>query len=97
MKMGKISDEDVSKSKEHKIGNFLLSLETPGDLGFFFGDQEVVTGKIEKPEESIKKIKSVTKEQIVSLSNKIFKNNKINLTVVGPYKKEDDFKKVFRL
>lgn len=97
MKMGKISDEDVSKSKEHKIGNFLLSLETPGDLGFFFGDQEVVTGKIEKPEESIKKIKSVTKEQIVSLSNKIFKNNKINLAVVGPYKKEDDFKKVFKI
>jgi predicted Zn-dependent peptidase len=50
--------------------------------------------KIETPEEYLKKIESVTKEEIVKVSREIFQENKMFLTVIGPFSDEKNFVKI---
>jgi predicted Zn-dependent peptidase len=83
MAVKKVSKEELSRAKDHLIGTFLLSLETSDQLAFFYGNQEAVSGKMDSPEEIIKKIKSVNESKILSLAKNIFNPKNISVSVVG--------------
>jgi predicted Zn-dependent peptidase len=92
-----ITDEELSRVKEHKIGTFLLSLETSSDLAFYYGEQIASGESPLTPEQTIKKFKSVTKEEVARLARQILQKNKLYFAVVGPYKKTDPFRKLLSL
>ncbi len=89
-----VTQQELDRVKEHRMGQFLLSLETSSDLAFYYGEQKVVTGKMMSPEEVIKNIKSVTKERISRLAKQVLDNSKLNFAVIGPYKSINHFKKL---
>jgi len=91
------SKDEIEKSKNHLIGNFILSLETSDELASFYGAQEILTQKITDPKEIINKIKNVKPEEIKEIAQMIFKNKNLNLAMIGPYKKTGQFKKIFFL
>lgn len=91
-----VSPVDLKKSKDHMIGNFILGLESSDDLASFYGGQEILVRAVKSPEELIKKIKAVKAEEIRSLAKTIFQDNKLNLSVIGPYKEEERFKKILK-
>lgn len=88
--------EELQKSKDHMIGNFILGLESSDELGSFYGGQEIVTKKLLSPDEIIKKVKNVKAEEIREVAKFIFQNSKLNLAVIGPYKEEESFRKILR-
>jgi len=92
-----ITDKELKRVKDYRIGTFLLSLETSSDLAFYFAEQEVNLHQIEGPNQIIKKIKSVTKDDIYRLAKRVFNNHSINLSIVGPKQKEEEIQKIFRL
>lgn len=92
-----VPDRELRKAKDHTIGNMILGLETSDRLASFYGEQEILTQKILTPEEIINKIRKVKAEEIRSVARAIFRNEKLNLAVIGPYKKSDVFKKILRL
>lgn len=92
-----VSDEELKRVKDHRIGTFLLSLETSSDLAFYFAEQEANLGQIETPKQVIQKIKSVTKEDVHRLAKRVFNNHSINLSIVGPRQKEKEIQKIFSL
>lgn len=92
-----VKSDELSRVKEHRIGNFLLSLETSSDLAFYYGEQEVVTEKILEPQQVIKRLKLVTKDQIARLARQILQNKTLNFAVIGPYKSADRFRKLLYL
>lgn len=92
IKTKKITKAELEKAKEHIIGGFVLSLETPSQFGGFYGSQEVALGKYKHPEEIISQIQSVSAEQIQGLANEIFKLEKLNLVAIGPFKEGDEKK-----
>ncbi len=92
-----ISKEELRKTKDHLIGNFMISLETSDELGSFYGFQEVAHKKILNPEAVIDKINKVTPAGIQALAKELFVSRNLNMAVVGPYKEDDEFKKILTL
>jgi predicted Zn-dependent peptidase len=66
----------------------MLGLETSDSRAEFAGLDEAVKGKIEGPEDVIKKVNAVTSEQVMALAKQIFVNEGLNLALIGRSKKE---------
>jgi len=94
--MSLVPAKELTKSKDHLIGNLILGLETSDELASFYGGQEILTGKVSEPEELIKKVRAVKAGEIRDIAKALFKNNSLNLAIIGPYKGEESFKKILR-
>jgi predicted Zn-dependent peptidase len=83
-----IGEKELAKIKEMFISGMKMGLEATDDIANFYGGQEVMVGKIESPEEKIKKIKAVTAKQVRDMARLVFQDNKINLALIGPFSKK---------
>jgi len=92
----KISDEELNKVKEYLIGNMKLSLESSDDIANFLGGQELLKKEIKNLEEKTKEIRKVTAFQIQSLAKGIFKDAKLNLALIGPFKDKSKFIEILK-
>lgn len=88
-----VSKKELDKSKNHIIGKLMIGLETSDSVAEFYGDQEVFKEKIHTPEQLIKKIKSVKAVDIMKVAKEIFKNEKLNLAIIGPLENKADLEK----
>ena len=91
-----VPQEELLKAKEFFKGKTLIDLETSDELAFWLAQQEILTSKIEAPNEIFKKIDSVTSRDVQSIAREIFTNRKLNLAVIGPHKKPS-FLKILKL
>jgi len=91
-----VSCEELNKVKECLIGNMKLTLEASDDIANFYGGQELLKKKIESSEEKSDKIRKVTAKEIKSLASYLFKNNKLNLALIGPLKDKGKFLKILK-
>jgi len=73
-----------------------LSLELSDDIANFYGGQELLKKEILEAEEKAKKIRKVTESQVQALAKSIFKNNKLNLALIGPFKEKVKFLKILK-
>ncbi|HUZ92453.1 MAG TPA: pitrilysin family protein [Candidatus Paceibacterota bacterium] len=92
-----VPEKELQKSKDHLVGNIILNLETSDELAGFYGEQEILTAKVSPPAELVERIQKVTAREIRAVANDIFRNDKLNFAVIGPYKKKDQFAKMLRL
>lgn len=88
-----VSDEELARAKSHYVGNLLLGLEGSDSLAVFYGTQEVLSKSIITTEQLIEKIQAVTASQIQALAKEYFVNEKLNLAILGPYEKKEEFEK----
>lgn len=88
---------ELQRTKDHLLGGLILGLETSDGLASFHGEQEILTGKPKNLEETMEKIKKVTPEEIMEAAKMIFKDNRLNLAVIGPHKGQAPFKKILTL
>ena len=96
LKKESVLEEELNKVKEHLIGNMKLSLESSDDIASFYGSQELLKRELKSAEEKANEIRKVTASQIKNLAKKIFKNNKLNLALIGPFKDGAQFLKVLK-
>jgi len=92
-----ITLSELKKGKENIKGRTALSLESSDALASFYGSQELLEEKISTPEEFFKEIDKVTREDILNVAREIFKPEKLNLTLVGPFKEKERFQKLLKL
>jgi len=97
MKEELVPARELQKSKDHLVGNIILSLETSDELAGYYGEQEILTHSILPAKRLIAKIQGVKAGEIRAVANSIFRNDKLNLAVIGPYKKPQMFRKIFKL
>jgi len=90
-KMKKIDDKELQKAKDYTKGKLALSLETSDSLASFYSAQELLLGKISTPKEIFKKIDAVKKQDIMAVADEIFKPEKLNLCLIGPFKDKKRF------
>ena len=81
-----VGEEELGRAKEHLVGQLFLSLETSDELGFYYALQEIQKLPIMTPEELAVKIKAVTPGEIKGVANDLFRNEGLNLAVIGPFK-----------
>jgi len=96
LKKEKINKEELEKVKEYLIGNMKLSLESSDDIANFHGGQELLKREIHSAEQKAKEIRKITTSQIQNLAKDIFKNNKLNLALIGPFKEKARFLKILK-
>src|SRR3989338_638208 len=93
----KVNEEELEKVKECLIGNMKLSLESSDDIANFYGGQELLKHEIKSAEAKAKEIRATTANQIQNLAKDIFKNEKLNLALIGPFKDKIKFRKMLKL
>jgi predicted Zn-dependent peptidase len=87
----KISGEELKKAKDNYIGRNSIALESSHALASFYAEQELLEGEILTPEEIFAKINSVTAEEILAVARDIFKPEKLNLALIGPFQEKEEF------
>ncbi len=87
---------ELQKAKDHMLGNMILGLETSDDLAGFYGGQEIMSRKPLEIEAIVRRVNAVKAEDIRDLARTLFVDPKLNLAVIGPYKKPQPFRKLLR-
>jgi predicted Zn-dependent peptidase len=88
LKEEEVGGEELERAKEHLVGNLYLSLETSDELAFYYALQEVQKLPLTAPDELAWKIKAVSPGEIKSVANEIFRSERLNLAVIGPFKEK---------
>lgn len=91
-----VTDKELQKAKDFMIGMMKLSLESSDSYAEFFGIQEITKGSIESVSEREKRIRSVTKEDVMKVAKKIFVDKGLNFALVGKDAKDTEIKKILR-
>ncbi len=91
-----VSEEELEKVKECLIGNMKLSLESSDDIANFYGGQELLKKEIKNAEEKAKELRKVSAKEIKNLACEIFKDEKLNLALIGPFKDKNKFSKILK-
>jgi len=91
----KVGQKELEKAKEMLKGHLILSLEDSQNVVQRGVTQLILEGKVRTPTQALAEIDKVTVEDVQSVAHNLCRREKINLTIVGPYKKEDEFLKLF--
>lgn len=84
LKNKKITSKELKKAKDYLKGSTFLSLDSTSTQASFYAGQEVMNEKILSPEEKLKLIDKVTANDIKKIAEDIFKEERLNLAVIGP-------------
>lgn len=91
-----VSDEELTKVKEHLIGMMYLGLESSDDLAEYYGMQEIMRREPRTPKEREKLIRAVTAKDVRAVAKKIFIEKNLNLALVGPARDQNNLKKLLQ-
>lgn len=83
-----VTEIELVRAREHLKGSLVLSLEDTSTRMSRLGRAEITRSEILSVDDLIKRIDAVTLEDISRLTKRIFKPDKMVLTVIGPFKKE---------
>ncbi len=93
----KVGEKELRKIKDHLRGKIILGMESSDAQASFYCTQELLKNKILTIDEIIKGIEKVTTNDIMRVAKDIFKEEKLNLAIIGPYKgQEGEFKKLLK-
>ncbi|MDA1334500.1 MAG: pitrilysin family protein [bacterium] len=85
------TSEEVTRAKENIKGTMALALESTDKVALFLGGQEILHGKIKKPEDIKKKLDKITKADLQRVAKDLFKPENLYLTIIGPRTDKDDY------
>lgn len=97
MKEELVGETELKKAKELRTSSLYLGLETSDQYADFYAFPELLDQKIRTPEEKAKRIDSVKAKDLLQVAKEIFKNEGLNLSIVGPYKEVGEFEEILKI
>ncbi len=97
IKIEGVTAKELQSAKEFLKGKLVLELEDSENVADWYGKQELLLRKIYTPEQRIKKVFSVTANQIKKVAQQVIKQQKLNLALIGPFKNRKYFFKILKL
>ncbi|MBM3281625.1 MAG: insulinase family protein [Candidatus Harrisonbacteria bacterium] len=85
-----VLEEELNRAKDSLAARLLLGLESSDNSALFYGTSALYGKAIDTPEELYRKIKAVTAEDIRSVMQEIAHDNRLNLALLGPFKKDQE-------
>jgi predicted Zn-dependent peptidase len=89
IQQGDVSEADLATTREHLIGGILLGAESTDNRMMRLVKNEYVFGKYISYDELVAKLEKVTVDELVALSQEIFKSGKVSLATLGPIEETD--------
>jgi len=93
IKTNLVTEKELNKSKEHIMGSLSMGLEASDKVAMWIANQEMMHQDLMTPEMLLKEIKKMTPNDIKKMANLVFKEEKMNLAIVGPHKNGEDLLK----
>ncbi len=87
-------NQELKKAKEYVKGHLALVLEDTKSVNEFFGIEELLLGKTRTPEQVFQAIDKVTIQDVIRVAKKLFVPEKLNLTIIGPYRASVRFERL---
>lgn len=91
-----VDKSELAKAKDHIKGSLILNLETTGDLANFYGPQELLRREVKTPDELLAQIEKVNAEDLMNVARDIFREDRLNLALIGPFEGTEKFEKVLK-
>ncbi|TSC90829.1 MAG: hypothetical protein G01um10142_201 [Parcubacteria group bacterium Gr01-1014_2] len=92
-----VPEEELKKAKEFIKGRLVIALEQSDDLAGFYANQWLLKNETLTPEEKLDKIMKVTADNVQEVANEIFKPEKLNLALIGPFEDKEKFEKLLEI
>jgi predicted Zn-dependent peptidase len=102
-----VSKTELQRVKDMLNGKLILKLESSDDIANWYSRQAILsltqereTGKGKKvvePKAFLEAINKVTSEEIRNVAREIFKTEKLNLAIIGPYKEDKKFRELLKV
>ncbi|MDQ2809957.1 MAG: insulinase family protein, partial [Chloroflexota bacterium] len=99
LRQSPVPEVELQKVKEYNKGGLLLSLESSMSVASRAGRQELLIDRILDIDEIIERIDAVTVGQVQDLAGRLFRADRLNLSLVGPFEEEEseEFRKLLTL
>ena len=97
MRNVRVLEEELRRAKDFAKGKMVLALEDSFRVASFFASQELMEKQILLPEEVLSKLEAVTEEEVMAVAKDLFKEERLNLAVIGPFAGEDKFEKLLKI
>ena len=92
-----VSTEELKKAKDFIKGKLALHLESSDELAGWYLKQEALDREVTSPDEYWKRISAITRADIKRVAQDIFKNECLNLAVIGYRINENKLKSLLKL
>jgi len=93
----KVGENELRKAKDYLKGKSILNMEESNAQATFYGAQELTENRILTLDEIFAKIEAVTADDILRAAKDIFRSEKLNLALIGPFKDKTKFEKLLKL
>jgi len=93
----RIPAKELKKAKEYIKGKTALELESSDAQAAFYAGQELLENRILTPEEIYKKIDKVSQNDILEIAKDVFRPEKLNLALIGPFKDKARLQQLLKL
>ncbi|MDD5527376.1 MAG: pitrilysin family protein [Patescibacteria group bacterium] len=97
MRSKPVSKEELKRAKDLVKGRTIISFEQSDNVANWYAQRAVLKEAIITPEEYFTKIDKVKAEDIRRVAKDIFKNEKLNLAIIGPFQREEEFESILKL
>ncbi|MBI3633164.1 MAG: insulinase family protein [Candidatus Vogelbacteria bacterium] len=97
LKSIEVPAKELQMFKDSAIGGVVLALETSDAIANYFGGQEVLKKNIDGPVELAKKLRAVKAKDLMREAKIIFRDNNINLALIGPFESSEHFAKILHI
>ncbi len=91
-----ITSQELQRAKDQIEGSMALGLEHSDAVAEAYAESLIFHDKILTPEGELDKMKKVTLEDVAEVASEIFDDEKLNLSLIGPFDKEDEFKRILK-
>lgn len=85
-----VPSDELEKAKEFTKGRLALALEDSFAVASWYAQQVVLSTEVLEPEEVLDKLRAVTAQDIQRVAQTLFRLDRLNLAIVGPFGDEDN-------
>jgi len=92
-----VTEDELGRVKDRVEGSMALALENSKAVASSYSESLLFYGEVKTPEAELEKIKEVTLEQVQKVASDLFKSERLNLAVIGPYKDNHPFEGILKI
>ena len=93
----KVGEKELQKAKDMVRGAMAMGMESSDEVAMFFANQEISDGEILTLQEKFALIDKVNSDDILRVAKNIFREDGLNLAVIGPHKNTNRLQKELKL
>lgn len=92
-----VTEDELNHVKDRAEGSMALAQENSKGIAMSYSESLLFHGKVLTPEEELERIKAVTVEQVQKVAQDLFRPERLNMAVIGPYKDSHPFEGILKI